>query len=479
MVFSNNALTLTSSASAIPVGGHDSVTITAYYVDGNNHPRSGIPVLFATNAGVIRQSLATTNNAGLATTILVSADFAAVATVEAKTSDAGASVPVMFMATLPATISLTVTPDNIQVNGGVATIMATVLDMQGNRVTGADVNFRILEGPGGGEYIEKALVILKDGDARTRLFSGSVPSQYLGTRISATVMGISDTSKLTISGEPYAVSVARPQTDTIRVEDAGALDSAFFNFFMGAAVKDINGNPVADGTEVHFSAVVSGMAIYPRTFDHWSGAASSIEEIKPVYVYPSRVIPFEDINNNFRMDPGIDLNLDFNDAVASRGDDVNGDGVCDYSPSTYDFFWDFNSNGVCDPGVGEQVYVDENGKSYPSIYADLNGNGVRDTTELMIDNNGNGICDLPPSRDFRFSQWEGLTQLFSRNFRFDNNNFAVVINKSAVTKDGVAHATLTYPRNLARKLVVYVNAEVQGVRDAHTEQFILPVIVGN
>jgi hypothetical protein len=38
---------------------------------------------------------------------------------------------------------------------------------------------------------------------------------------------------------------------------------------------------------------------------------------------------------------------------------------------------------------------------------------------------------------------------------------------------------LTYPRQYARKLFMLVDAEVQGIRDVHTEPFLLPVIVKN
>jgi hypothetical protein len=176
------------------------------------------------------------------------------------------------------------------------------------------------------------------------------------------------------------------------------------------------------------------------------------------------------------MDNGIDLKLDFNDAVATRGDDVNGDGVCDYNPTTWDFWRDFNGNGVCDPGVGEEPYISELGDTNFAVFKDLWENGARDTSELLIDHNGNGVCDLPPSGDFRYSLWQGIN-LFPNNFRFESNDFAVVIDRSAVTKGGVAYTRLTYPRQYSRLLMVLVDAECQGVRDNHADPFKLPVIV--
>lgn len=69
--------------------------------------------------------------------------------------------------------------------------------------------------------------------------------------------------------------------------------------------------------------------------------------------------------------------------------------------------------------------------------------------------------------------WQGV------QFNFDHNDQAVVIAVSATTVAGVAQTTITYPRQLARRLFATVNAEANGVRDGNGERFILPVISGN
>jgi hypothetical protein len=175
-----------------------------------------------------------------------------------------------------------------------------------------------------------------------------------------------------------------------------------------------------------------------------------------------------------QMDPGIDLTIDYNDAVASRGDDVNGDGVMDYDWQTHDFFYDFNFNGVCDTGVGEPSYY---GDSNTVIYADLNRNGQWDSSELVRDHNGDGVCDLPASGDFPYWRWEQRGFFEGQRFDFHENDYAVVIAATATTENGVAKARLTYPRQMARRLIVTVNAETNGIRDKDGERFSLPVIV--
>jgi hypothetical protein len=78
-------------------------------------------------------------------------------------------IKINFLAAAPKKIKLTVSPDNIGVNGGIATLTATVTDTNGNMVTGANVNFRIIKGPGGGEYIDKPVVTSQNGIAHAQL----------------------------------------------------------------------------------------------------------------------------------------------------------------------------------------------------------------------------------------------------------------------------------------------------------------------
>jgi hypothetical protein len=232
------------------------------------------------------------------------------------------------------------------------------------------------------------------------------------------------------------------------------------------------------------------------------------QELQPVLEYVRYDIPFEDINNNYRMDPNIDLQLDDNDLIASRGDDYDGNGQVDYEPAMHDFFWDFNLNGICDIGphaAGEPYYEASAKIDYIDtlvvniggtdttifdtvltyeIWADLNDNGVWDSRE-WVDYNRNGTNDLPPaafglplSFDFEFWRWERMPIYGFRGYRFDfdHNDFAVVIAASATTEGGVAQARLTYPRQFARKLYVTVNAEANGIRDRDGERFVLPII---
>ncbi|MDQ3001801.1 MAG: Ig-like domain-containing protein [Fibrobacterota bacterium] len=472
LFFSNNSLTLTVAHPALVVGGKDSTLVTATYVNGSNAPVAGAAIQFATNAGAVATASVTTDGSGKASTYLHSATFAGTATVQANAPSGTAQIKVDFIATAPKSIKLTVTADNIGVNGGIANLRAVVADAEGNLVSGQNVNFRILKGPGGGENITKPVVMTQAGVALSQLAAGSIASGYRGTLVVASLGALADTSKLTISGTAHIVTVSRPEDDSIPVGKGGIIDETTFEFNQGAVVQDINGNAVADGTEVHFSAVVTGAAFGLRVFDHWEGlGGSGTTSTKPSYRIVAYDLPFEDINNNNKFDLGIDLDLDNNPALLRRGEDRNGDGVFDWNPLIHDSWFDFNGNGICDPGVGEDDTVVVAGKT---IFADLNANGFRDGSEIFADRGTIGVCDIPASGDYPYMAWEVRDFLPSMQFR--DNDFAVAIEVSAVTKNGVAHARLRYPRQFSRRLFVNVNAEANGVRDRDGERFMLPKI---
>lgn len=488
--FSNNTLTLSSRRDTLSVAG-DTVTVTATYLKGDGSAASGQVLVFGANAGSLTRDSVVTDGNGRATTVFRSASFSGTATIQVSSPGGAARKDIVMVPGAGRKVKLTITADNIAVNGGVAQLRAEVRDANDNLVTGQNVNFRILKGPGGGERIPTPLVAAQAGVALARLEAGSIASAYRGVLVEASLDPSSadpaskDTSKLTISGPAHIVTVSRPEDDTITVPEGGFIDESVFGFNVGAVVQDINGNRVADGTEVHFSAVVSGLAIGMRLLDHWEGLIDSSGGViigtgqssaKPVYkLRLFDILPFEDINNNYKYDPGIDLDLDDNDAVLRRGEDRDGDGRFDYNPDTMDTWFDFNHNGRCDAGVGENDTVVVKGKV---IWADLYPDGFRNRSEVIVDRGAPG-CSLPTDGagnvlDYPYAQWEARDYLALMKFR--DNDFAVTVDVSAVTKDGVAQAKLRYPRQFARRLFVTLNAEANGVRDRDGERFILPQI---
>jgi hypothetical protein len=216
----------------------------------------------------------------------------------------------------------------------------------------------------------------------------------------------------------------------------------------------------------------------------------------------------------------IDLKLDLDDDVAQRGDDVNGDGICDFDPKLHDLWFDFNGDYIVEGGeiphtrihdtiLSIPVDTNINGKDttiikkkarsdtirtteYPGAeryimdsltgeiiaHADLYPNGKWDKEEMIRDYPPLGIVNRPTSGDFRAWEYECYPFWFNERFDFDKNDYGIAINSTAICKNGVADVHLTYPRQLARRLYVTVNAEAKGVRDRDGERFVLPVVVG-
>lgn len=487
LAVSQDNLTISTSKTWVTVGGVDSVVIKATYKDSTGKVIPNAVVSFYTSAGMVTNT-ATTNSSGVATAVFKGPLFSGVSVIQAQTENASTVVEIDCRATIATSIQLQATPDNIGVNGGISTLKAILIDSLGNTVTGQLVNFKLLKGPGGGESVTEPTAFSKLGEASSTLKAGAIASAYRAVLVEASIPGCTtannhickDTVQLTISGLPYTISISRPQDDTIVVEKAGVLDSTVFHYFIGAVVQDVNGNPVADGSEVHFSAAVSGMLVYMRYLVEWQGT-NNVTDLKAVLGYRALDVPFEDLNGNYAMDPQIDLTLDYNNFNATRGEDVNGDGKMDWDPKIHDYWVDFNNNGICDTNVGEPRY---DAVKYPNVYADLDRNGFYTPSELIVDRNGveggagDGICDdFPTSGDFPYSRWETRPQWFGQYFDFSRNDFAVAIAVSATTKNGIAQTAISYPRQFANRLIVTVNAESNGVRDFNGERFALPVII--
>jgi len=74
------------------------------------------------------------------------------------------------------------------------------------------------------------------------------------------------------------------------------------------------GIPSRMAPRCNFSAAVTGMGIGLRYFVRWDGLGKKDSTTSLKAVYETRIVdwllPFEDINNNARFDPGIDLDLD-------------------------------------------------------------------------------------------------------------------------------------------------------------------------
>jgi len=413
-----------------------------------------------------------------------------------------ASYQLYFRSSKIKRIELSGSPEVIATNNGSnankAKIIGVAFDSMDNRVQGELVAFNLLHGPGGGEYIDPPTAITgADGSVTTYIISGTTPSMFRDVWVTAGDLSSikSDTIKFTIAGPPYKVSIGH------NILEGHDFKDGTFGLPCAAIVTDINGNPVADGTQVTFSLKTSGFVykylIGRKVETAGVGAFACNTEIDTV----TDILNFEDFNNNFRLDPGEDRN---NDGFTNRGADLNGDGNYNSGPSYEDINHDGKRQFDWRVPV-EPVFSCSNGKL---IYSDFNGNGVWDPIEPINDPDylsayyalradsaysllriGNPISAQDDSllkslahMDSIYANSPGfIKQLGSYDFNWNEQPYAqpdpaVSIARTIQTINGKAVNEVIYGQSNASKVEVMIWAESQGVENEFPTQLILPVI---
>jgi hypothetical protein len=349
-----------------------------------------------------------------------------------------------------------------------------------NLVKGELVGFNMIHGPGGGEYLDPPVAKTgDDGSVSTFLVSGTTPSMFRDVWIVAGDLSAikSDTVKFTIAGPPHAITIRTNLMEGIDYKDGT------FGLPCAALVTDVNGNPVADGTQITFSLKVSGYMIKTLSADfQLVGTGNSNTWTYNVVTDTTDVLlPFEDFNDNFKLDPGEDRN---GDGIASRGEDVDGDGQFITGPA----YWDINHNGKRDYLPGDVVepcrtlVVGKDSTGNPIVQtfcADYVGDGKYYAKEPMIGNDAN-MSD---------SEYTALLNAYKsqhHNMGYDIDSYpkngiadpqtAVSILRTGQTVNGKATNTILYGQSDASCVEVMVWAECQGIKTQSPAQLILPII---
>lgn len=241
-------LTLIATPATLPADGVSTATITATVTDASGNPvPDGTPVIFSTDRGTISPASATTVN-GQANAVLVSSPQAGVATVSASSGSLQQQVQVRFLPGPPNTVTLTANPPGSQVADGNAAfvIVATVRDAVGNPVDpGTAVTFTV--SPFGtlnpatattdaNGQAQTSLTSTQAGLVTVRATSGAATSAGLQVRF---IPG--PASQVTLTALPTSIPADGTSSSLLR-----------------ATVADLNGNPVADGTEVTFTVQGGG-----------------------------------------------------------------------------------------------------------------------------------------------------------------------------------------------------------------------------
>lgn len=432
-----------------------SVTLGTNVTPGTTVSTSG-DVVFADSL------IAGTN--GRASFSMQNPSFTSIATIFVRAIPSGAdslqfttaSYTQYFQASAVDTILISGTSSVININGATAKITAVALDERGNRVKGAIISFNLQSGSGGGEYLEPATATTAaDGTASTYLISGTIPSSYNGVSVRASDFAgkQSQLVRFTIAGPPHSISIDRNIGELVKYPAA-------YGKKVAVLVSDVNGNPVADGTEVTFSAQVTGYVLYRlratfywATDDTTAAGGKRAVRIDTVGV----LIASEHLNKSRPYSP-VPCFEDINwSGLPNRG--VNWVEPCD--PLALEFI---GGQWVCN-----------------GLFADFNGNGVWDNIELK--------CDGTPFEDHEYNlEYNDINAPFDINWRanvswWNSNIFkpnaepqsTVLITRTAVTANGIAENELVYGQSAAWRYEVKLVAESQGLVTSNPEQFVLPI----
>jgi adhesin/invasin len=417
----------------------ETATITATLTQGGTG-QDGETVDFSTSLGNLSPQQDTTgagpNPQGQAITTLTPGTQTGTATIDASVEVGGetltASTSVVIVAESAVKIILVADPSIITVDTGTSTIRAFAYDTNDQPVGGQSLYFRINDGPGGSGLSLSDSVVTTDsnGQAEVILSAGSVPSSAVGdVEVEANTLsdftGDRGLAFLTIAGPVANISVSI-NLEQVEASEAteGHLDAG-----VSAIATDVNGNPVADGTNIFFGVRSIGFdedRDYDERIDCWLD---------------------EDANNNGTLDPG---------------EDIDGDGQLD-GKFTGDYCFgtscgpDSNQDGTLDPGFcfnsiyadladalsnfGVEWFSDDvnlDGSMYEiggdmAGTEDANGNGILDPGE---DKNGNGVLDPP----------QGVT-----------------VSSPRQTTAGIATTVVSYPMSYANNVKVRITAESGGV----------------
>jgi adhesin/invasin len=508
--YSANFLSIdTVGYQACIANGKDSTEIRVAYLQGDKvTPVQNAQINISITLGTInhdtvfaRQFTLAPANSGVLHFYMKNPGFANTSTIFAyakTTAEVTASTfQLYFRSTTVRKITLTATPSVIAANGNKSVLTAIAFDSLGNRVKDEQLTFNMFDGPGGGEYVDPAMVITgSDGSASANFVSGTTPSAFHGVGLVASdISGIkSDSVYVTIAGPPVRISVAA------NIEKGLDYSDGTFGLPVAAIVTDVNGNPVADGTQVTFSLQPSGYVYYVivPVYTEQTGIGGWAVNITRDSV--ARILTFEDFNNNFKLDPGEDRN---GDGFANRGEDLNGDGIYNPGPA----YEDINHNGIRDIifGSAEPPHVCSNGDT---VLPDLNQNGFWDPIEPLLDADYLTAYDSLRShgafmkiyrkqplstadsgywshlciRDSAYMSGPGfIPALHSYDFSWTAQPYpqpspAVSITRTVQTSGGKAINTIVYGQTNANKVEVMVWAECQGVVCEFPLQQVLPVI---
>ncbi len=241
-------LSLDANPTSLIANGTSTATVCALLKESStNIAISGASVIFATDLGTIPNQ-ATTDASGVASVELKSSRQVGLATVVARYGNTLLdTVQVEFIRSEPTYLTVTAEPTVLVAdNQSQSKITAVVSDLNNNPVPdGTQVHFQIIHGSGSIETVK----LTQNGIAISKLTSGV----ELDTAwVEVAVGSLRDTVTVRyVVGNAATITV---KCDSVTLPADGITTTNVY-----ATVRDKSGNPVADGTTVHFSSSIGNI----------------------------------------------------------------------------------------------------------------------------------------------------------------------------------------------------------------------------
>lgn len=228
----------------IPIATSQVVTVQ-YQLAGVG--QAGQTVSFSTTRGTITPITPNTLPAGQYSARLLS-NTAGQGTVTAQIAAVGSvTLPVEFVATVPATIALQSNPGAIAPNTtgttNQSTVLAVIRDAAGNPVKNRQVNFTLTQDLSNGTLSSGSAITDSNGQASVQFIAGPTSTPNNGVEIKATdaLTGLSNTTSLTVSGQSLFITIGFGN-------EIGNVDPTTYRRDFSVYVTDANGVAVGNQT---------------------------------------------------------------------------------------------------------------------------------------------------------------------------------------------------------------------------------------
>ncbi len=315
---------------AVDPAGAAGRTVSVRYLVNGQPPGAGLPaykVRFTSTVGGILPASATSAGVDLVSGVAsatAASRFAGPGTVQATVFDpaapnvavAQASVSVQFVATVPNSLVLQVSPSAIAPNAAgssaqQAEARATVLDATGNPVAGVVVNFSRVSDPSGGNLLQASATTDANGIARVQYVSGAQSTQTDGVVLQATVAAngnVIGQARLTVNQSALFIALGQGN-------DITNVNPTTYRKQWTAYVTDSTGAPVPNVT-LSVSALPTKYG--KGTFAYASVPGGASGWFSTTYL-PSAASPDGTQDQSVLLDQGSSIFCPSEDALLSSG----------------------------------------------------------------------------------------------------------------------------------------------------------------